>query len=42
MRTALTALLAAVLAVVTGFGIVSGSSATPEPVDAPLVTYGTR
>lgn len=42
MRTALTALLAVLLAGLTGFGIVSANSATPKPVDTPLVTYGTR
>ncbi len=42
MRTALTALVAVLLAGVTGFGLVSAKSTTPEPVDTPLVTYGTR
>lgn len=40
--TAVTVLLAVLLAGLTGFGLVSANSATPEPVDAPLVTYGTR
>lgn len=42
MRTALTALLAAVLAVVTGFSLVSANSEEPKSVDSPLVTYGSR
>lgn len=42
MRTALIALLAVLLAGLTGFGIVAANSAMPDVVDNALVTYGTR
>jgi tetrahydromethanopterin S-methyltransferase subunit E len=34
--------VAAALAVGTAFGIVASQSATPDPVDKPLVVYGDR
>jgi hypothetical protein len=36
------AVVAAGLALGTAFGIVTSQSATPEPVDKPLIVYGER
>ena len=36
------AVVAAGLAIGTAFGIVTSQSATPDPVDQPLVVYGER
>lgn len=42
LATAVSAVAGLVLAVIVSFGIVSGATGSPEPVDEPLVTYGAR
>ena len=42
LTIAASAVVGVVLAVAVSFGVISSQSATPEPVDEPLVTYGER
>ena len=42
LTSAASAVVGVVLAVAVSFGVISSQSATPEPVDEPLVTYGER